>query len=106
MPTSAKSEAGTPLKVEADGTIVALGKAGETDVITMTFTVDRRAVTAIRLDVLPDPKLPSGGPGRAGNGNFVLERADGEGRRQARDFRESLRELLPAELRRLRRDRR
>ena len=27
---------------------------------------------ALRLEVLPDRSLPSQGPGRAGNGNFVL----------------------------------
>ena len=72
VPTSAKSEAGAKLKVEADGTVVAGGKAAESDVYTLTFQVDRRAITALRLDVLPDPKLPAGGPGRAANGNFVL----------------------------------
>jgi hypothetical protein len=29
-------------------------------------------ITAIRLEVLPDAKLPAKGPGRAPNGNFVL----------------------------------
>ena len=29
-------------------------------------------ITAIRLEVLTHPSLPQGGPGRAGNGNFVL----------------------------------
>ena len=29
---------------------------------------------AIKLEVLPDPSLPSQGPGRAGNGNFVLSK--------------------------------
>ncbi len=30
------------------------------------------AVEAIRLETLPDPKLPSGGPGRSSSSNFVL----------------------------------
>jgi len=33
---------------------------------------DLRDVTAVRLEVLADPNLPSGGPGRAPEGNFVL----------------------------------
>ncbi len=72
VPTSAKTESGTKLKVENDGTVVASGKAPESDVYTIAFRVDRRAITALRLDVFPDPKLPANGPGRAGNGNFVL----------------------------------
>ncbi|HEY2157420.1 MAG TPA: DUF1553 domain-containing protein, partial [Isosphaeraceae bacterium] len=72
VPTSAKSEAGTLLKVEADGTVVAPGEAAESDVYTLTFQVERRGITGLRLDVLPDDRFPSGGPGRAGNGNFVL----------------------------------
>ena len=31
-----------------------------------------KGITAIRLEVLPDPSLPAKGPGRAPNGNFVL----------------------------------
>jgi hypothetical protein len=30
-------------------------------------------VSAIKLEVLPDKGLPKNGPGRAKNGNFVLE---------------------------------
>ena len=29
-------------------------------------------LTGVRLEVIADKRLPSGGPGRAGNGNFVL----------------------------------
>ena len=29
-------------------------------------------ITALRLEVLPDPRLPNKGPGRAADGNFVL----------------------------------
>jgi hypothetical protein len=72
VPTSAKTESGSKLQVESDGTVVAAGKAAESDTYTLSFRVDRKAITALRLDVLPDPKLPSGGPGRAGNGGFVL----------------------------------
>ena len=38
----------------------------------MTFKNLPKEITAIRLDVLPDDSLPAKGPGRAGNGNFVL----------------------------------
>ncbi len=72
MPISAKSQAGTPLKVGPDGTIVAEGKAAEIDTYVLTFDVQSKAITALRLEVFPDASLPGRGPGRAANGNFVL----------------------------------
>ncbi|MEX0977547.1 MAG: hypothetical protein WDZ48_01770, partial [Pirellulales bacterium] len=39
---------------------------------TITLNTDLSTITAVRLEVLADPKLPGGGPGRAGNGNLVL----------------------------------
>ncbi len=71
-PNSAKSASGMTLDVSGDGTVVARGKPAESDVFTLTFPIDRKAITALRLEVLPDPKLPAGGPGLAGNGNLVL----------------------------------
>jgi hypothetical protein len=71
-PKSAKSKAGATLKVEPDGTIKASGKAGESDVYTLEFNIEHPAITGLRIEVLPDPKLPAQGPGRAVNGNFVL----------------------------------
>ncbi len=71
-PTSAKSASGMELTVVSNGTVFAKGKPAESDVFTLTFKVDRKAITALRLEVLPDSKLPAGGPGLAGNGNFVL----------------------------------
>lgn len=40
---------------------------------TYKFTLPlAKGTTGLKLDVLPSQTLPSGGPGRAGNGNFVL----------------------------------
>ena len=39
---------------------------------TITLATDLAAVTAIRLELLADAKLPAGGPGRAPNGNLTL----------------------------------
>jgi hypothetical protein len=55
-----------------DGSVLAGGAEPATD----TYLVAARApvgdLTGFRLDVLADPSLPKGGPGRAANGNFVL----------------------------------
>ena len=72
VPSEFKSMAGATGTIGADGTIMVTGQLAKD-----TYTV--KAVLpagveprAIRLDVLPDPSLPSQGPGRSGNGNFVL----------------------------------
>jgi hypothetical protein len=72
VPTSARSQSGSPLKIEADGTIFAQGDPAESEVYFLKYQVDRRAITAFRLEAIPDDKLPSKGPGRAPNGNFVI----------------------------------
>ena len=64
---------GTTFKTLDDGSILATGASPESDTYTFTFKTDRRAVSGLRLEVLPDDALPARGPGRAGNGNFVLD---------------------------------
>ncbi len=71
-PDSMTSLEGAKLAHRADGAILVSEKNGATDTYTLTFTKLPAAITAIRLEVLPDDSLPNKGPGRAGNGNFVL----------------------------------
>ena len=64
------------LRAEADGSVLASGpNPGET-----TYTIEALAglprITAIRLEALPDPTLPKGGPGRDPYGNFQLNGFD------------------------------
>src|SRR5205085_10810665 len=63
------------LTKQDDLSILATGPKGST-VYTVTAGTDLRRITAIRLEVLTDERLPSGGPGRAGNGNFVLNQLE------------------------------
>jgi hypothetical protein len=67
-----KSSAGAVLTKQADGAVLASGKNQGPDVYTVTTTTKMTGITALRLEVLPDPSLPSQGPGRAPDGNFVL----------------------------------
>jgi mono/diheme cytochrome c family protein len=60
------------LRITNDGAIYAEGPRPETDTYTLTVTPNLPAVTAIRLEVLPDDSLPKKGPGRAVNGNLHL----------------------------------
>ena len=75
----AESKQGTPAKdgakltIGKDGTILASGKSDAIDVYTVIGKAKLKdPITAIRLEVFADPSLPMKGPGRAENGNFVL----------------------------------
>ncbi|MHC4875161.1 MAG: PSD1 and planctomycete cytochrome C domain-containing protein [Planctomycetota bacterium] len=55
------------LEVLDDGSIFSTGDITKRDVLTLTFdiTAEQLPVTAMRLEALPDDRLPAGGPGRA-----------------------------------------
>ena len=71
-PASMNSANGVTLTMKEDGSIIASGANPATDTYTLTFNQPVAGITAIRLEVLPDDSFPAKGPGRAGNGNFVL----------------------------------
>src|SRR6185369_5820214 len=48
-----------------DGSILAAGYAPTKHTTDFTVRVDRQPVTAVRLELLNDPNLPRGGPGRS-----------------------------------------
>jgi hypothetical protein len=68
----AESRGGAVLKRQPDGSLVASGKNPTPDTYFVTARSKLSKITAIRLEVLTDPSLPGQGPGRAPNGNFVL----------------------------------
>ena len=70
-PTEVLGE-GTSLVIEPEGSVLARAPSPGTSVYTATFAMPEGAVHAIRLDVLTEASLPSGGPGRSISGNFVL----------------------------------
>ena len=71
-PEGITSVEGVTLTVKDDGSILASGKNPATDTYTLVVKNPPKGITAFRLEVLPDDSLPKKGPGRAGNGNFVL----------------------------------
>ena len=71
-PTKAESAAGAKLVLQADDSLLASGTVGSSDTYTITAEAGLAGVTAMRLETLPDPSLPRGGPGRSENGNFAL----------------------------------
>jgi|GEM_PF-107515 len=58
--------------VQPDGSILVGGGRPEKDLYTVAATTDLTGITAIRLELLPDPSLPRNGPGRADDGSFTL----------------------------------
>jgi hypothetical protein len=74
-PRSLKATGKIMLTKQDDLSIFATGPKSST-VYTVTAGTDLRRITAIRLEVLADDRLPGGGPGRPVNGNFVLNHFD------------------------------
>ncbi|HEY2787744.1 MAG TPA: DUF1549 domain-containing protein [Fimbriiglobus sp.] len=70
---AAAKKDGSTLKIQADKSILVSGRKETVDVYTVTSEVQFDGkITAVRLEALTDPSLPAHGPGRAPNGNFVL----------------------------------
>jgi uncharacterized protein DUF1549/uncharacterized protein DUF1553/Big-like domain-containing protein len=78
----ADSKGGAILSKQSDGSLLVSGKNPAKDSYTITASPTLPSppggegrvgrITALRLEVLPDKSLPAKGPGRAPNGNFVL----------------------------------
>jgi hypothetical protein len=71
-PIDAHSENGTDLVEQDDLSLIASGPCPDKDVYTVTAQAELETITALRLEVMADPTLPQGGPGRQGNGNLHL----------------------------------
>jgi hypothetical protein len=67
-----KSKGNATLTKQEDGSILVSGPNPATDEYTLKATTDLKGITAVRIELLPDPSLPAKGPGRAPNGNLVL----------------------------------
>ncbi len=66
------TESGSPAERLPDGSYLFEGPVPERDTYTFTLETTATNVVLLNLDVLADESLPRRGPGRAGNGNFVL----------------------------------
>lgn len=69
---SVESSAGTKFETLPDASLLATGPTPAQDVLTIVAESHRSAVRALRLEALAHDSLPQKGPGRAGNGNFVV----------------------------------
>ena len=70
-PTDLKASGGAKLAPGPDGSVVATGP-NKNGTYTLVAETDLTDITGLRLETLVDDTLPAKGPGRAGDGNFVL----------------------------------
>jgi hypothetical protein len=70
--SSMKSDAGAVLAKEPGGALLVSGNAAPKDTYTLSTKTKLKGITAIRIEAIPDPRLPNNGPGRGSDGNFTL----------------------------------
>jgi hypothetical protein len=71
-PAEMKSEKGATFTRQPDGSVLVGGENPAMDTYTIVAKTSVAGITAFKLEVFPDDSLPAKGPGRAANGNFVL----------------------------------
>jgi hypothetical protein len=71
-PSHVAATAGVELTAAPDGTVLASGANPAETIYTIDALVTLPRITALRLEVLPDPSLPKHGPGRDPYGNFQV----------------------------------
>ncbi|MEZ5303321.1 MAG: DUF1553 domain-containing protein [Verrucomicrobiales bacterium] len=72
VPEEATSEGGAALAIQPDGSVLSAGDRPEKDTYRLCATLPGGTITALQVEVLADPALPHGGPGRQDNGNLHL----------------------------------
>ena len=70
--TSVQGPDGVVFKEQKDGSLLATGANPAKAKYTLEFRPSEKAITGLRIDVLPDDSLGRKGPGRTPHGNFVL----------------------------------
>jgi hypothetical protein len=73
-PTTLSAGHEVVLTLESDASITASGPAPDRNHYTLQLPALDFPITALRIEAIPDPRLPHGGSGRADSGNSVLSR--------------------------------
>jgi mono/diheme cytochrome c family protein len=71
-PIESRSANGADLVKQDDSSLISTGPCPDKDVYTITAQANLETIAALRLEVMADPSLPHGGPGRQENGNLHL----------------------------------
>jgi Protein of unknown function (DUF1549)/Protein of unknown function (DUF1553)/Planctomycete cytochrome C len=75
-PTAFNSTGGTTFTKLEDKSLLAGGANPEREEYVIKAISNLKTVTGLRIEVLPDDRLPRGGPGRDPYGNFVLSKIE------------------------------
>ncbi|HEX4951404.1 MAG TPA: DUF1549 domain-containing protein, partial [Blastocatellia bacterium] len=75
-PTAFNSTGGTTFTKLEDKSLLAGGANPEREEYIIQASSPLKTITGLRLEVLPDERLPRGGPGRDPYGNFVLSKIE------------------------------
>jgi WD40 repeat protein/mono/diheme cytochrome c family protein len=75
LPSKLEASNGATLSTQPDLSIIASGKNGKGNYV-ITAHTSLKGIKQIRLEALEDTRIPSKGPGRAPDGNFVLTQFD------------------------------
>ncbi|MCA9037713.1 MAG: PSD1 domain-containing protein, partial [Planctomycetaceae bacterium] len=70
--SSVSAENQSKFELQEDASWLAVGKAPNKDIVTITAESRGKTAGALRLETLVHDSLPNQGPGRAANGNFAL----------------------------------
>ena len=71
-PVNVKADNGVTLETLPDGSVIAGGALPAASLYEVTATTKVRNITAFRLELIPDPRLPAGGSGRGAGGKGVV----------------------------------
>jgi hypothetical protein len=77
-PATLAAESKATFRKLDDGSVLVGGVSADKDVHTLEIDTDLEGITGLRLEALRDDSLPAGGPGRSGNGTFVLQAFESE----------------------------
>ncbi len=72
VPSEFRALNGATLSKQTDDSLLASGANAEEETYVVTAAVKAEKIAALRLEALPDERLPKGGPGRNPYGNFQL----------------------------------
>ena len=71
-PKEMKAKGGAAFEKQDDQSLLVTGPNPNQDIYTLDVTTPLTSLTGLRLETIPDPRLPAKGAGRADSGNAVL----------------------------------
>jgi len=70
-PVEMKTETGAKMELQKDGSVF-VHQPPKNDTYALVFQTELKGIKGLRLEALADSRIPGGGPGWDGGGNFVL----------------------------------